>query len=243
MEILWSSISLCAMNWRLNSIFQKDLKAWEEAQLIKPTGFTEKNIPLYSAHTIEEVEAIQKFLEIGYDVDDIRKIMKKVGLPQIVNKKNAKKSRAQFLTVGNLAEKVGVSTRTIKHWEDKGIIEPDTRSEGGFRLYSEVYIYLCKLILDLQHFGYSLEEIKTFSDYFRDFIDLQNNWTKKSPTTLEHKLATMLKEINMLFNKTSLLKQGIDRWEDLLKRKKKEITNLQIQNRKRTDPKNKARKG
>ncbi len=47
------------------------------------------------------------------------------------------------------------------------------RSEGGFRLYSKGYVHLCKLIQDLQLFGYTLEEIKAISDYFRDFLAFQ----------------------------------------------------------------------
>ncbi|MCK7489606.1 MAG: MerR family DNA-binding transcriptional regulator [Anaerotruncus sp.] len=41
-----------------------------------------------------------------------------------------RRRRTSFLTVGNLAERSGVSPRTIKHWEDKGIIEPDMRTRG-----------------------------------------------------------------------------------------------------------------
>ena len=75
--------------------------------------------------------------------------------------------------MGALAEKVGVSPRTIKHWEDMGIIEPNMRSEGGFRYYSDAYIYLCNLIKDLQLFNYSLVDIKMISDLFRYYLAIQ----------------------------------------------------------------------
>ena len=113
--------------------------------------------------------------------------------------------------------------------EDKGIIDPDMRSEGGFRLFSEIYIYLCKLIKDLQLFGYSLEEIKKISDLFRDFLAIEKNPVifKKDETAA--KLSQMLSEIQILFDKMALFKQGIQRWEDLLKKKKKEILSLRNQ--------------
>ena len=57
-------------------------------------------------------------------------------MPQVTPDKITNKKNNSYLTVGNLADKIGVSPRTIKHWEDKGIIEPDMRSDGGFRLYS-----------------------------------------------------------------------------------------------------------
>jgi len=75
-----------------------------------------------------------------------------------ISEKSAKLKK--HLTIGGLAKRVGVSARNIKHWEDKGIIEPDMRSEGGFRLYSQVFVYLCDLIKDLQLFGYKTGEKK-----------------------------------------------------------------------------------
>jgi DNA-binding transcriptional MerR regulator len=139
----------------------------------------------------------------------------------------------EFLTVGDLAELVGVSPRAIKHWEEKGIIEPDMRSEGGFRLYADAYVYFCELIKDLQLFGYSLEEIKEISDYFRAFLSIKDDLEVYSKEETEAKLEEMLDRIRIFDEKAGLLKQGIARWEDLLKKKKKEIMTLRTRNRKR----------
>jgi DNA-binding transcriptional MerR regulator len=136
---------------------------------------------------------------------------------------------------------VGVSSRTIKHWEDKGIIESDMRSEGGFRLYSEVYIYLCKLIKDLQLFGYSLEEIKEISDLFRDFLTIDEGIEKQSVRHNEEKLNKMLEKIKELYQKIDLFKKGIERWEELLNKNKKEILSLKQRNKKRIKSKRKKK--
>jgi len=45
----------------------------------------------------------------------------------------------------------------------------------------------------------------------------------------------MLKEIKALFDKMNLLEKGMERWEDLLKKKKKEVLNLINKNQKRED--------
>ena len=111
------------------------------------------------------------------------------------------------------------------------------RSEGGFRLYSNEYVYLCQLIQALQLFGYSLEEIKKISDYFRDFLSIQKNLKKYKKTEIDGKLESMLQEIKVLFEKMKLFKAGIQRWEDLLKKKRKEILNLRNQNQKRSEVK------
>lgn len=217
------------------SISEKTLEEWEKLKLIKPVGFTDDHTPFYSEATIERVDRIQKLLELGYGLEEIQKIIKKIGLPKTTTGKGEHTELDQYFTVGNLAERVGVSARTIKHWEDKGIIEPDMRSEGGFRLYSEVYVFLCKLIKDLQLFGYTLEEIKTISDYFREFVAIQSNFELYPKTEISRKLDIMSQEIKILFEKINLLKEGIQRWEDLLKKKRKEISNLKTRNKKRSE--------
>ena len=123
-----------------------------------------------------------------------------------------------------------MSPRTIKHWEDKGIIEPDMRSEGGFRLYSGVYVYLCELIRDLQLFGYTLEEIKDISDQYRYFLAVREDPESFPKSEVSGKLDAMLMEIKALSEKMKLLDRGIRRWDDLLKKKRKEILSLKARN-------------
>jgi DNA-binding transcriptional MerR regulator len=171
--------------------------------------------------------------ELGYDLEETQKIIKKVGLPQKKTGEKASSEKDRYLTVGDLAERSGVSPRTIKHWEDKGIIEPDMRSEGGFRLYSEAYIHLCQLIRDLQLFGYALEEIKGASGHFRDLMTVRAGMEALSKADVEAKLEAMLGDIQAFFEKMELLKEGIARWDKLLRKEKKDILNLKAKNQKR----------
>jgi DNA-binding transcriptional MerR regulator len=209
------------------------LRDWEKAKLLKPVGFTDDKVPLYSEETTVMIAHIQKLTDLGYETEEIQRILKKVGLPKTIEKKRKPKDSDEYLTIGNLAERVGLSPRTIKHWEDKGIIEPDMRSEGGFRLYSGVYIYLCELIRDLQLFGYTLEDIKKASDYFRYFLTVQENPEAFPKAEISSRLDDMLTEIKVLFDKMSLFQKGIKRWEDLMKKKRKEILDLKHKNQKR----------
>jgi MerR family transcriptional regulator, copper efflux regulator len=224
-------------------ISEKVLKEWEADKIIKPEGYTEDKIPFYTPGTIEQVNSVKRFLEMGYSAADIQKILKKVGLPR--NHESTEKSAdlKKHLTIGGLAERVGVSIRTIKHWEDKGIIEADMRSEGGFRLYSQVFVYLCQLIKDLQLFGYTLEEIKRRSDYFREFLAIKENAAIYSREDTDKKLDAMLLAIKELSGKMNLLKDGISRWEDLTGKKKKEIDALKRRNQKRGTPQEEDKRG
>jgi len=209
------------------------VQEWVKLKLFSPSGFTDDHAPLFSEAALERTAHIRKLEDLGYGLEDIQRIIKKVGLPKEKPGTKDRRDPRKYLTVGNLAEQSGVSPRTIKHWEDKGIIEPDSRSEGGFRLYSQAYVYLCKLIRDLQLFGYSLEEIKIISGYFRDFLAMQTSLESFPAAETSAKLDKMLGEIKILFGKMDLFKEGIRRWEELLKKKRKEILSLKDKNLKR----------
>ena len=205
----------------------------ESAKVIKPMGLTDEKIPFYREEAVDQVNYIKKMIDLGYSIDEIQKVIRKVGFPKTLSVPESKVTAAKHLTVGDLAAKVGVSARTLKHWEEKGIIEADMRSSGGFRLYSEVYVYLCNLIKDLQHFGYSLEQIKEISEQFRDFLVIEKNIGIYSPKVTCKKLDGMLEEIGLLKERMKLLKMGIGRWEELINKKVKEISIVKKKNEKR----------
>jgi DNA-binding transcriptional MerR regulator len=107
------------------------------------------------------------------------------------------------------------------------------RSGGGFRLYAAVYVSLCTFIRDLQLFGYTLEEIKAVSDRVRDFLALSEGLMDIPKNEAGRKLAGLAGAVETLQSKMAELKGGIERWEDLLKKKKKEIAGLKARNAKR----------
>jgi len=194
--------------------------------LIRAKGTAEGDMLVFSEETIGRVKEIQQFLSMGYSLEEVEKISKKIGLPSTKKVKEAGK-KLRYLTVGELANHLNINARTIKYWEERGIIEPDTRSEGGFRLYSEHWIYLCELVKDLQLFGLSLEEIKEISDLFRDFLTIQGSLAAFPLQTTVSKFKTMREKIKQFYEKINEFKEGINRWEELLKRKEKEIRHLE----------------
>src|SRR5919202_2274144 len=62
--------------------------------------------------------------------------------------------------VGEIAERLGVSPRTIKYYEELGLIRPETRSPGGFRLYGKEGVEQLERILKMKSIGYSLAAIR-----------------------------------------------------------------------------------
>jgi DNA-binding transcriptional MerR regulator len=63
------------------------------------------------------------------------------------------------MRIGDLAKRVGTTTRSLRYYEELGIIEPETKTEGGFRLYSEKQIRRIEIINHLKSLGFSLSEI------------------------------------------------------------------------------------
>ena len=209
------------------------LERWLDRGLLQPEGRGSTGAPFFTDETVDRVDQIQGLLRMGYDEEGVLKILRKVGPPRKASKGRGGEDGESLLTVGALAESVGVSPRTIKHWEEKGIIEADTRSEGGFRLFKSHYVYLCHLVQDLQLFGYSLDEIKRISDYFRDFVVMRDDVERYAPADAAERLSGMLGEIDKLFETTRKLRDGIERWEKLLNKHKRLIGELKRSNDKR----------
>ena len=61
------------------------------------------------------------------------------------------------LSIGRVAERVGLSLRTIRYYEEMGLIRPSGRSIGGFRLYGDAEVARLLLIKRMKPLGYPLD--------------------------------------------------------------------------------------
>ena len=69
------------------------------------------------------------------------------------------------LQIGEVAERTGVTQRTLRFYEEKGLLRPPNRMDGGFRLYSEEDVKRVQKIRRLQDLlGISLADIKEMVD-------------------------------------------------------------------------------
>jgi DNA-binding transcriptional MerR regulator len=68
------------------------------------------------------------------------------------------KESPALLTVRDAAERLGVTPRTLKYYEERGLVSP-TRSEGRYRLYDEEDLKRFGRILRLRSLGFSLQGI------------------------------------------------------------------------------------
>jgi MerR family transcriptional regulator, copper efflux regulator len=70
-------------------------------------------------------------------------------------------------TVGAAAKAVGVSAKAVRIWEAKGLLPPATRTEAGYRLFSDDDIAILRFILRARTLGLTLPEIKDILDLHR----------------------------------------------------------------------------
>ena len=61
--------------------------------------------------------------------------------------------------IGELAERAGMSLRTLRHYDEVGLLRPSGRTDGGFRLYTEHDFERLMLIRRMKPLGYSLERM------------------------------------------------------------------------------------
>lgn len=71
---------------------------------------------------------------------------------------------AELVKIGDLARIANVTTRTVRFYEDLGLIEPDSRSAGGFRLYRRDQADRLLALLSLKEVGFSLDDIRRYRD-------------------------------------------------------------------------------
>ena len=68
------------------------------------------------------------------------------------------------MQIGEVAERTGLSLRTIRYYEEMGLIHPSARSRGGFRLYSEADVARLRVIMSMKPLDFSLEEMRQLLD-------------------------------------------------------------------------------
>lgn len=65
-----------------------------------------------------------------------------------------------LLQIGEVAERVGLSLRTLRYYEEVELLTPLKRTEGGFRLYAEEQVDRVALIKQMKPLGFSIEEMR-----------------------------------------------------------------------------------
>jgi DNA-binding transcriptional MerR regulator len=81
--------------------------------------------------------------------------------------------------IGEVAETIGLSIRTIRHYHDVELVPPSGRTSGGFRLYTDSDIERLRLVKQMKPLGFTLEEM---AELLRTLDQARNtNPTQRDP--------------------------------------------------------------
>ena len=80
----------------------------------------------------------------------------------------------KYYTTGEFAKKAGVTIRTIRYYDKKGLLKPDCRGENGYRLYRGNDFAKLQRILTLKYLGFPLENIGQTINHEVGDVELYN---------------------------------------------------------------------
>ena len=101
--------------------------------------------------------------------------------------------------IGEVAKKLQVSTRTLRFYDQKGLLKP-TKAENGYRFYNEDQVQQLQVIIYLKELGFSLAKIKTLlqADHAQESLALLVNAQLQSNNEEIEKFQTQQKQLHDL---------------------------------------------
>jgi len=113
------------------------------------------------------------------------------------------------MRIGEVARKLKLNPKTLRYWEEIGLLPPPQRNGSGYRVYTEEHLKLCEFILKAKAVGFKLEDIK-------EIISLK--FSGRTPCgCVEEKIREKIREIENLIDELSSQKRLL---EDLLKERR-----------------------
>ena len=119
-----------------------------------------------------------------------------------------------YLQIGEVAERTGVTQRTLRFYEEKGLLQPPSRLEGGFRLYSEADVERVERIKRLQTLlGFTLADIKEMVE--ADEVKMQLRATYRRDAEVSERLAKIEKAIEVTARQVAVIDQKLAALDDM----------------------------
>ncbi len=85
------------------------------------------------------------------------------------------------MQIGEVAARTELSLRTIRHYEQTGLVTPSARSQGGFRLYTEADVARLMVIRRMKPLGFTLDEM-------RDLLEATDRLDADKPPPAEERV-------------------------------------------------------
>lgn len=125
----------------------------------------------------------------------------------------------QNVQIGELAKQLSITTRTIRYYEEIGLMGPTERLGGGTRTYNREDVLRLKFILKLKQLGISLKDIQELAEIFD--INAQNfdTITPKLIEILDHHISTVDEKMASLSSLRQDIVEYRKRITDMLSKK------------------------
>lgn len=108
------------------------------------------------------------------------------------------------MNIGAVSKLTGLSSKSIRLYEDKGLITPPSRSDSGYREYSEQQVQELNLISRAKNAGFSLIECK-------EFVQLASNPNRKS-SEVKAKAKEKLAEVEVKIKELKEIERQLKSW-------------------------------
>lgn len=141
-------------------------------------------------------------------------------------------SEHDFMQIGALAARMGLTQRTLRYYESIGLLTPSGRMEGGFRLYSDTDVHRLERIVELKRLlGVPLSLIKEIVE--AEELLQQLRAERKSTDDMVAKRASLEKamgiieaQVGLVHERMSAMQQLQDRYQRRLKRTRARLARL-----------------
>ncbi len=128
----------------------------------------------------------------------------------------------KYYQIGELATRLELSPRTIRYYEEIGLLNSVKRVEGGKRIYTEKDFQRLKFITRLKHLGLTLSEMLELEDIYQ----IHQTNKKVLPRLLEL-LDTHAMKIDERMSNLNKLKADILNYQDKIRQKLKSDDDVQ----------------
>jgi len=116
----------------------------------------------------------------------------------------------EFLTVGEIAQKSGLSRKSIRYYEAEKLIPKARRSHSGYRLYTPDVLERLRFIQKAKAIGFSLSDIRTvlqLADRGRPCCSHVLNWSEVKLAELDEQIRFLTELRNRLSHYQKLWKK------------------------------------
>ena len=149
---------------------------------------------------------------------------------------------AQNAQIEQVAARTGLTKRTLRYYEEIGLLDPPTRTDGGYRLYSEHDIARLELIKRWRGLlGFTLSEIRELVGMEEERQQTRDEWSRVSNarnrlSLLDHSDALARRTLSVVEDKIAGLEEMRTELRERLERHRRVRPELQAQLEAETPP-------